>query len=263
MQDSQKTQTNTRRTVWRVAGVMLFILATGLVYHLLWGRLFAWSPMKLGYHHQAFSRATIVLPGDWDLPAELRNVDEILADCERFHALQFSKHITIILARTPEAAYRYSGTRGAACAFQTGTVIFLSPTKIQANGRNLVDQLKHECSHAVLDQNTSLYRAFNVPEWFREGLAIYYGNPHDNYTGATFLELAVDRGYFFDVLGSYEELKRVPEHYRYGFKHSEFRCFVEYLAATLITVSTSFSVGTSSITPLFQRWLQDLRKSGG
>ncbi|HPO13078.1 MAG TPA: hypothetical protein PLI09_06500 [Candidatus Hydrogenedentes bacterium] len=209
----------------------LFVIAAALVYHLLWGRLFAWSPVKLGYKSLPFQRADIILPNDWSLPPELQNADGIFADCENFHGLRFNKHITIILAKTPEVARRCSGVRGAACAFQTGTVIFLSPTKILANGRKLTDQLKHECSHALLDQNTSLYCGFNIPEWFFEGLAIFYGNPHDNYTGNTFLELAVDRGYFFDVLGPYDTLKKVPEQYRYGFKHSEFRCFVEYLAA--------------------------------
>lgn len=236
----------------------LFVIAAVLIYHLLWGRLFAWSPVKLGYRTQTFSRADIVLPRDWDFPAEFQNVEEIFKDCENFHGLRFNKRITIILARTPEAGKRYSGVRGAACAFQTGTVIFLSPTKILANRRKLVDQLKHECSHALLDQNTSLYRAFNIPEWFFEGLAIFYGNPHDNYVGNNFLELAVDRGYFFDVLGSYETLKEVPEQYRNGFRHSEFRCFLEYLVEkhgieTVVSYARDLIQDPWSERPLFER----------
>ncbi|NLV44274.1 MAG: hypothetical protein GXY07_07220 [Candidatus Hydrogenedentes bacterium] len=212
------------------AGAILLLAMICLIYMLLWGRLFPWSPVKLGYRQVSFSKAVVVLPENWELPAELPDIDTIFSDCERFHTLSFKRPVMIILAETQEHAHRFGGTNSAALALETGTVIILVPTKIQANSRKLVDQLKHECSHALLFQNTSLFKAFQIPEWLREGLAIYYGNPRDNYVGESFTKLAVDDGYFFDVLGPYDSLRKVPDSFRNGFRHSEFRCFVEFLA---------------------------------
>lgn len=230
MPNTKRILLKIHKAAWYGAGATLLLVVTGLIYMLLWGRLFPWSPVKLGYRQVSFSKAVVVLPKNWEVPAELRDFDSLFSDCERFHTLSFKKRIMIILAKTQEHAHRFGGTDSAALALETGTVIILVPDKIETNKRKLVDQLKHECSHALLFQNTSLFNAFRIPEWLREGLAIYYGNPRDNYVGESFIKLAVDDGYFFDVLGPYDSLRKVPDSFRRGFRHSEFRCFVEFLA---------------------------------
>jgi hypothetical protein len=230
MSDRKQCRSKVRKGLYYSGAAVLLVLSALVIYHLFWGRLFAWSPLKPGYRSLSFSKAVLLLPKYWPLPEELNGIDAILTDVEEFHALRFNKPVVVILARTEKEIQRFSGTRAGACAFETGTVVLLCTSKIKNNQRNIVDLLKHECSHAVLFQNTSLIKSFRIPEWLREGLAVYYGNPRDNYLGDEFLRLAVDEGYLFDILDYDAAVVRIPVKYRYGFKHSEFRCFVEYLA---------------------------------
>jgi len=205
------------------------LLVSFALYHLLFGRLFPWCPVKPGYREVRYEKAALLLPSRLAIPRELANIDSVMEDVETFHKLTFKKRVRIILPETHRDHCRLSGVTAAACAYATGTEVFLSLEHVRQAKREPVEILKHELSHAILFQNTSLRNAFRIPEWFREGLAIYYGNPHDNYTGDEFIEMAVDRGYLFDLFEPGADLERIPLEHRYGFLHSEFRCFMEYL----------------------------------
>jgi hypothetical protein len=87
-------------------------------------------------------------------------------------------------------------------------------------------------SHAILYQNTSLFKAFKLKRWLVEGLAIYYGNPHHYYRGDKFRKLAIDEGYFFNLLDDKAEPENIPGDIKYLFIYGEYRAFMEYLIKT-------------------------------
>jgi hypothetical protein len=213
-----------------IALAIIFLAA--LVYHFLFGWLFPWCPVKLGYKEVQFERAVVFLPEDRPLPEELKEADGIVSETEDFHELKFRKAVKVILVYDQKKLTRHTGQKsGGNCALQTGDVIYLSPERLERAKRSLEDIFRHELSHALLFQNTSLYKTFLIPEWFREGIAIYYGNPRDNFTGEKFSRAAVDEGYFFNVLDHEDEIKKIPIEHRYKFLYSEFRCFMEYIVS--------------------------------
>ncbi len=210
-----------------LALILLAVLAIGL-YEFLWGRLFAWSPVKPGDRQIAYARVTLVLPDGLALPAALADVDALVAQAEQAHGLQLAQTIRVIMVDDSAEYARYTGLPTPLPCTLTGTVIFLPGPALTR--RDLAAALKHELSHALLYQHTTLWGARAIPEWFREGLAGYTGNPNDNYTPAEFLELAVDQGYLITIPEAPGELARIPAEQRGKFKQKEWRYFVEYLA---------------------------------
>ena len=211
-----------------IAGILGITIVLAVIYHLLFGRLFPWSPIQLGFKRVHFAGAVVILPQKAALPEELENIADVLAETEQFHQLQFQKPVKVVLPETHTQHTRFSSARALACALQSGTVVFLSPN-IPRENRNRADLLKHELSHALLFQHAGLIGSFRLPEWFREGIAIYYGNPRDGFVGEAFSKAAVDDEYFFNILNAKEEIRKIPLNHRYRFLHSEYRCFMEYL----------------------------------
>ena len=142
---------------------------------------------------------------------------------------------------------------GHACTIQTGTVIYIRPSirettyppQINVEGRNMtlgppaVDThrditgfLKHELSHAILYQNTSVLKALRVKRWVEEGVAVYFGNPHHYYHGSEFRTLAIDQGGFFNLLDDHSEPKSIPKEIKYYFMYGAFHEFMNYLIQT-------------------------------
>lgn len=199
-----------------------------IIYAVLFGPLFPWSPIKIGYDTQGFSRATLFFPKNTPLPCECREIDRLMKETEEFHKLKYSQNVVVFFPRTKKQYKRYTFHTAGACALKTGTAIYISPL-MKETGRDVVGILKHELSHAILYQNTTYLKAREIKNWLEEGLAVFYGNPHDYYEGEQFLEVAVDSGYFFNVLDYEEKTERIPEEYRYKFMYAEFRFFTEYV----------------------------------
>jgi hypothetical protein len=59
---------------------------------------------------------------------------------------------------------------------QTGTVIFITP-KVGEKHLDTAEFLRHELSHAIIDQNATLWRGhkFSNQSWLSEGLAVDFG----------------------------------------------------------------------------------------
>ena len=220
-----------KKIIKRTAGILGIMIVLFVVYHVLFGRLFPWSPIKFGFKQVHFKKATVILPEEISLPKEFEHIDDFLVEAEQFHQLQFQKPVKVILPKTHSQYTRFSSVKALACALQSGTVVFLSPD-IPKEKRNRVDLLKHELSHVLLFQHTGMFKSFKLPDWFQEGIAIYYGNPRDNFIGEAFTKAAVDDGYFFNILNAKEEIQKIPLTYRYRFLHSEYRCFMAYLIET-------------------------------
>ncbi len=220
----------TKRMIKKILGVVGLILLIIIIYHFLFGRFFPWSPIKSGYKQLPFSKAVVILPENQSLPEGFRNINKIVSETEQFHRLKFNKNVKIILPKTHSQYTKFSGKKEAVACAYTGTVIYLSPM-IKKKNRNLINLLKHELSHCILFQQIPFFNPLKKqrPGWLVEGLAIYYGNSLDYYKGEEFLRLAVDKGYFLNILNPDEEAKKIPGEYIYKFMYAEFRHFIEYI----------------------------------
>ncbi|VFQ47427.1 hypothetical protein [Desulfoluna butyratoxydans] len=211
---------------------VLFLVLSGVVYLFLWGFLFPWSPVKPGYAHEGNARWSVYYPEGTALPDDYGHIGDLMEETEAFHHLAYTHPVKVILCATSAQYRRYSTQRSHLCTMGTGTVIYVNPT-VKETKRDIRSFLKHELSHALVFQHMTLPHAFKLKRWIREGLAVYYGNPHHYYQGDAFLSLAVDKGYFFDFTGDDGEnpslIGHIPADRRYLFEYAEYRCFVDYL----------------------------------
>ena len=162
----------------------LFILVAvsiGVGYAFLAGPLFAWSPIKPGYDVIRLERADVYFGKGVTPDPVLRNVDQFIRDTEQFHQLQLPRRMTIIVCRSWSDFHRFLPTvRGEGVGAATpefGTVTYLTP-KIQEMKFDPAEFIRHELSHAVLEQNSTLWNSirFKQSPWFLEGLAVLAGN---------------------------------------------------------------------------------------
>ena len=212
----------------KVFVAFLLIVLAVLIYGFLFGPLFPYSPVKFGFSKLELKRGTVFYPKKTQLAEDYFELDNLISQTEAFHKLDFRKKVKVIVCATKGQYKRFSTQSSSACAIQTGTIIYINP-RIKDTGRDLIGFLKHELSHAVLFQNTSILKAFKLKSWLREGLAIYYGNPHHYYRGDKFRKLAVDEGYFFNLLDDKAKPENIPKEIKYFFIYGEYRAFIEYL----------------------------------
>jgi len=151
--------------------IMLALLAT-----FPWGPLFAWSPAHPGYRQVQFSHADVLYPDSAALDPAYREVDRYVATAENFHELKCSKKIKVVVCRNWNDCVRFAapflmGQRPLAVTVPTGTVIFVTPRA--AGWADIGGLLRHELSHAVLNQNRSLLSVLRMlrQPWVSEGVA--------------------------------------------------------------------------------------------
>lgn len=163
---------------WTVLTVSLFLVA-GAVAALLDGPLFPWSPVKPGYTHFVLHRADVYYPTGTTLEDSYQRLDSLIAEAEVFHRLKMPERITVIAPRSwTDFHLQAPWDRGpvAGLTLQMGTVIFISP-KVSEKHLDTAEFLRHELSHAILDQNTTFWRGhkFSGQQWLSEGLAVDFG----------------------------------------------------------------------------------------
>ena len=144
------------------------------------GPLLPWSPLKPGYTHFKLHRADIYYPTGSTLDESYRQVDSYIEEAEQFHHLKMPDRVTVIAPRSwTDFHMQVPWQRGnaiGAVTLQTGTVIFITP-KIGEKHFDTGEFLRHELSHAILDQNMTLWRGhkMNRQPWLYEGLAVDFG----------------------------------------------------------------------------------------
>ncbi len=151
------------------------LLALAFLAAFPYGPLIAWSPLHPGYAKLRFTRADVLYPADGPPDAAYRDVDRYIAMAETFHRLRCSKRITVVACRNWSDCRRFApflGTqRPLGVTIPTGTVLYLTPSINET--WDVGGVLRHELSHATLNQNRSLlsvWRLLRQP-WFSEGVA--------------------------------------------------------------------------------------------
>ncbi len=165
--------TYTRAMNWKRGAAVLVVLV--LLSAFPYGPLFAWSPVHPGYLKLHSARADVLYPVGSPVEAAYGEVDRYVALAEEFHGLKCYKRITVIVCQSWGDCLRFApflGTqRPAGVTIPTGTVIYLTPSI--AGILDVGGVLRHELSHATLNQNRSLmsvWRLLKQP-WFNEGAA--------------------------------------------------------------------------------------------
>jgi hypothetical protein len=160
---------------WAAAAVFLILIAC-----LADGPLLPWSPVKPGYTHFILHRADIYYPAGTTLEEPYQQMDSLIAEAEAFHQLKMPDRISVIAPRTWTDFHLQTPWQGGnaigALTLATGTVIWITP-KIAEKRFDTAEFLRHELSHAILDQNMTLWRAHKMSgqTWLFEGLAVDFG----------------------------------------------------------------------------------------
>jgi len=209
-----------------LAGVLLACLCSAAF---AYGFLLPWSPVKPGYDLATFSRARIFYAKSGPLLEDYREVDAMMAEAESFHRLRFQRPVTIIACKTwgdCDRAMPWMSVRGlGGVTLATGDVIYITP-KLAERNFHTREFLRHELSHALLSQNTTILRTYQLNDspWFFEGLAVSFGRQRDYLTREQFLDLAnrVELAGYLDP-----GQRALPWNARFAYPAQ--RYFVEYL----------------------------------
>lgn len=245
----------------RLVLIPIAIVAVATPWAFAYGPLFPWSAITPGYETVALQRADIFHAKGVPLDAAYLQVDRYLAEAESFHKLPAPHRLRVIAAANWDDFHRFSpftpGRGIAGATFETGTVIFISP-KVAEKGFDHGEFLRHEISHAIVNQNLSIRGKlrFRHYTWLFEGVPVWFGRQHAYLTQEEFLARARDvelQPYFeWDANGS--QTKTIDMRFAYV----AWRDFLDYLSQqrghdTFVRFHQAVQHEPDKIKELFQR----------
>ena len=214
-------------------GILVFI---GLLcYAFLFGKLFPYSPVILGFEKHELPQS-IVYSQDKSPMDDYGRINDLITSVEGFHELDYLRKPRIFLFSDSISYIRHTPSKARFCAFYNGRV-FASPWALeeaQAGRISLEIYLRHELSHALLHQHSGLLRAHKYPKWLAEGIAMFSADQMGTsiYPGKDETYRLIQSGNFIhpDYFGTKKEHTIIldPE-YRIPFMYSEFAFIVDYL----------------------------------
>ncbi len=214
--------------LWRAVASGAFIVA---LVAFPYGPLFPWSPVHPGYERKQFARADVLYPSGSSLAA-YDKVDLYVAEAEKFHQLPVKSRLTVVACRNWTDVVRFvpmpNARMLAGATLPTGTVIYITP-KVAEKGLDTGEFLRHEISHATLNQNQSFFSAWRMKrhEWFAEGLAVSFGNQKAFVTPEEFVTFARERD-LAPIIDPEQRMGSVNMRVAY----QAWRYFLEYLDET-------------------------------
>jgi hypothetical protein len=246
-------KTRTKRALKFAAVMCPGAVAAVLLYALLFGPLFAFSPLKFGFDELRLARCSVFYPRGSTPDAAYAKLDELVGEVEKFHRLSFNRRVRVMVCASDSQYRRFSRAGGSDSTIQTGTVIYIRPSiamttyppridhqdgKLKllppsnSEKRDLPSFLKHELSHAILYQNTTLWKATKIERWVEEGLAIYFGNSAHYYGGKELQSLAIDDKFWFNLTDEDAAPVGIPEDITHYFSYGLYGDFVGFLIKT-------------------------------
>jgi hypothetical protein len=219
-----------------LTGIGLLLVGT-LAYQFLWGKLFPYSPVAVGFskHESAHTVVYVQRGAAFD---DFARIDSLTSPVETFHELKFIRKPRIYIFRDRESYLRRSISKARFCAFSTGIVV--SPWGLQEalEGKiSLEIYLRHELSHVLLFQHKGFLSELRYPHWLLEGIAMvstdqmgtsFYPSREETYR-------LIHQGnfmppYFFHTRR--EDSVKLDVNQRIAFIYSELGCIVDYLIRT-------------------------------
>ncbi|MBL7136475.1 MAG: hypothetical protein ISS81_07785 [Candidatus Marinimicrobia bacterium] len=220
-----------------IIGTVSLLIAI-IIYSFLWGRLFPFSPIIIGFEQKEFNKAVIYYRKSNNV-SKCITIDSLMNEVEDFHQLKFKKKAKIFVFNSDKEYTRRTGHKTRFVAFPLYGRIFVSAKakKESEEGKIHMDvYLKHELSHSLLFQNMSLYHSCHFPGWLLEGIAVYNADQRgvDGYLTKEETLDKIRKGYFLNpdewgTLSRKKGAKNFPLPNKYWFIYSEFACLVEDL----------------------------------
>jgi len=142
-------------------------LVLSLAFLFLFGPLFGFSPLKIGYQTQKIENKIIIYPCGWEAKKDqfIQLANQAEKNILDFYPQQFP--VTIILAKNNFDLFRFTGMRGG--GNNSLGRVYISSSYIDEG------LITAELSHYYLF-NTANRSSLYFPRWFDEGLAIYLGH---------------------------------------------------------------------------------------
>lgn len=209
-----------------------------LVYILLWGKLFPYSPIIIGFDKHELNNIIIYVQQGAEF-SEFTRLDTLTKSVESFHELKFKNKPKIFIFKDDESYYQRSISKARFCAFSSGALI-VSPWafKEDKEGTILLElYIKHELSHILIFNYTGFLGEFRYPNWLLEGLAMYSVNQMGTsfYPSIEETYKAIRAGNFMPpeyFKTNKEDEVNINVKYKIAFIYSEFGCIVDYLVKT-------------------------------
>jgi hypothetical protein len=228
------------KAIIKISIIAVIIAALGsLTYLFLWGKLFPYSPLKIGFSKHELTNIVLYVQ-DGVKYEDYSGLDAYPPVVERWHELQFREKPVIFIFRDKDSYLRRAVTKARFCAYPNGSIV-ISPWALQEakEGKiSLAIYLKHELSHTLLYQHMGVLAAYAYyPNWLLEGIAMarteqmgtsWYPSREETYH-------YIKKGNFMtpsDYKTAKEDKVVINVKYRIAFIYSEFGCIVDDLIMT-------------------------------
>ncbi|MBN1559003.1 hypothetical protein JW998_02045 [candidate division KSB1 bacterium] len=218
---------------------IIILAASSITYLFLWGKLFPFSPLIVGFTKHELSNSVIYVQNGatWQ---SCEKLDALIPTVQAFHELEFVKKPRLFIFRDRTSYLRRTTSRARFYAYPNGRLI-ISPWALQEAQEGTISleiYIKHELSHTLLYQHMDLLSAYvHYPRWLLEGIAVFsaeqMGTSWYPSQGETY---ALIQGGAFMPPASFgtknEDQIQLDVPYRMTFIYSEFACLVEHLIRT-------------------------------
>jgi len=223
------------RKVRFAAAAGALVIAVLLIYCLLFGKLFPYSPVIIGFVEHELENTIVYIQKGTDY-AGLEEIDQLTPHVEAFHELKFLHKPRIFIFKDNKDYHQRSLSQARFCAFYNGDLV-ISPWALKEAEKGEISleiYLKHELSHSLIFQHTGLIRAFRYPHWLLEGIAMYSSNQMGTswYPSKAETWSCIRNGNFLSpkyYKTRKEDQIRLDVGRRITFIYSEFACIVDYL----------------------------------
>jgi len=164
-----------RKRIWIVVSVIGALITICLF---LFGPLFPWSPIQIGYDKVETRYANFYIRDKAKLSYLYTNLDVFLSQTEDLYGLSYHEKMNIVISVEESELRRFlpwiNWHKVGGVALHTGNVVYINQGKANRNFDSL-GFLKHEVTHILFNQNTSFANAWTAKkqQWLMEGTAVY------------------------------------------------------------------------------------------
>jgi predicted SprT family Zn-dependent metalloprotease len=216
-------------------GIASILIISIVAYSFLFGKLFPYSPIILGFSEIELENTIIYIQNGTQY-TDLNKIDSLIPQVEYFHELKFLKKPRIFIFKDNSNYYQRSLSKARFCAFYNGDIV-ISPWALKEAEEGKISlqiYLTHELSHSLLHQHSGIIRAFQYPKWLLEGIAVYSANQMGTswYPSKNETYNYIRKGNFMPpeyFMTNKEDQINLDVRYRNTFMYSEFACIVDYL----------------------------------
>lgn len=177
-----------RKLFVSLAVVLFFLLLMAFPF----GPLLPWSPLKPGYNSVSYAHADVYFNKNEAEPDDYQQVDKMIAEAEEFHGLKFHRRVKVIACKNwgdCQRSWFWMNVKSlGGVTLGTGDAIYLTP-KLKEKNFSIAEFLRHELSHAIISQNTTIRNSLKMTDqaWFSEGIAVWFGKQTSYFSEAEFL----------------------------------------------------------------------------